>query len=158
MFLPYLYGTIFDYAMNSNSKLYSSFFDIQKAYDCVWCWHILSTLQKLKFSSNMIFYLKDFSADRQISIRISSSFSPTFLVENKVSQDSVLSVPFFSNQLYRFHSSPSSCLPCFYWRFQILLLDNPERAHCILQHSLDQIYNWTNQCGFHFSHSKKYLL
>ena len=83
-------------AFNQNKKNCIIFFDICKAFDKVWHRGLLYKLKKLKFSSKIILWVKEFLQDRTFKVRVNDSFSNLFNIEAGVPQGGVLSPILFS--------------------------------------------------------------
>ena len=67
------------------------FLDIEKAYDMIWKKGVLYKLSKLGIDGNMFNWISGFLTDRSIQVRIGSTLSDVFAVENGVPQGSVIS-------------------------------------------------------------------
>ena len=71
------------------------FFDIQKAYDTTWRYHILKTIHQAGIKGNMAFFIQNFLCNRTFKVKIGSTISDPFPQEQGVPQGSVLSVTLF---------------------------------------------------------------
>ena len=67
-------------------------FDIEKAYDTTWRYHILLTLHR----SNLPIFIQNFLSSRFFKTRIGSSYSSNYIQEQSVPQGSVISCTLFS--------------------------------------------------------------
>ena len=82
-------------AFSTKKDLTAVFFDIRKAYDCVWQNIILSKLKESNIRGNMISFIKNFLSDRKFSCMVGNSASDWYSLENGVPQGSVISVTLF---------------------------------------------------------------
>ena len=72
------------------------FFDVEKAYDMVWKNGLLIRLRTLGIAGRMFNWIRDFLFDRSVQVKIGSTLSGKFSVENGTPQGSVISPLIFS--------------------------------------------------------------
>ena len=82
-------------AFAKDQQVVSVFFDIEKPYDQVWRYGILSDLHRLWLRGVLPMYIAEFMASRLIRIRSGNILSKTEALENGIPQGSVLSVTLF---------------------------------------------------------------
>ncbi len=71
------------------------FFDLEKAYDTIWRYHILHQLASLGLKGNMAVFIQSFLSHRSFRVQISSSISSSFTQYEGVPQGSFLSTTLF---------------------------------------------------------------
>ena len=71
------------------------FFDLEKAYDTTWRYGILCDLHSMGLRGNLPVFISKFLEDRTFRVRLGSTYSDSFDLENGVPQGSVLSVTLF---------------------------------------------------------------
>ena len=83
------------HAFASKSCLHSIFFDLEKAYDRVWRYHICQMLFKYGLRGHLPYILQSFLKNRSLTVRLGGHLSTQRNIENGVPQGSVLSVSLF---------------------------------------------------------------
>ena len=148
-------------ATNSNSCLYSIFFDLQEAFPRVWRHYICNKLHKIGLRGNLPKILQDFLHNRTLMVRIQDKISSPHKIQNGVLQGEMFSVPLFLiviNDITNCVQFPFS-QRLFADDYNITLQSSdPSRAHRLLQNTLDNITNWASSRGFRFSSHKTSLL
>lgn len=79
------------------------FFDIEKAYDMLWKEGLLMKLDKMGITGKMYDWIKDFLLNRTIQVRIGTTYSQIYTIENGTPQGSVCSPILFNimiNDIY----------------------------------------------------------
>ena len=82
-------------ATDSNSCLYSIFFDLQEAFPRVWRHYICSKLHDIGLRGSLPKILQDFLHNRTLMVRIQDKISSPHEIQNGVPQGEVFSVPLF---------------------------------------------------------------
>ena len=72
------------------------FFDIQKAYDTAWRYHILQTIYSLGIRGVLAHFIGNFLSDRKFQVRVGTTLFQECRQEEGVPQGSVLSVTLFA--------------------------------------------------------------
>ncbi len=72
------------------------FFDVEKAYDMVWKEGLMIKLNMRGIGGKTYNWIKDFSFDRFVQVRIGTVLSRRYMVDNGTSQGSVISPLLFS--------------------------------------------------------------
>ena len=72
------------------------FFDLHKAYDTTWKYHILSSLSAIDLIGNLPKYIQNFLSNRLMKIKVSNTLSDPFPQHEGVPQGSVLSCTLFA--------------------------------------------------------------
>lgn len=82
---------------NLKKKMYTGavLFDIEKAYDKLWRYSVLTQLQKWGFGGNIFNYIKDFLANRTFMVSINGVYSESYDLINGIPQGSSLSASLF---------------------------------------------------------------
>ena len=133
------------------------FFDLEKAYDTTWRLGIIKRLQEIGIKGNMINFLQSFLSDRYIKVRVGSSLSSSFEMEEGVPQGSVLSVTCFAiaiDSIVKCVSAPVKS-SLFVDDFAIYVTAYDAISACnYLQKSINAVSKWADEHGFRFSSSK----
>jgi ribonuclease HI len=135
----------------------SIFFDLEKAYDKVWKYHIIQTFVKLGFKGNMVKFIQNFITDRKFITTISNNQSNPRVLENGVPQGSVLSVTLFLvvfNSIFNCVKLPVKTIA---FADDFVIFIRSKRIKFIerkLQESIDRLLEWSNKTGFSFSNKK----
>ena len=148
-------------AFNNNSSLFTVFFDLEKAYDRTWKYHICKTLHKYGLKNNLPLIIQNFLKNRYLTVRVSDQLSTFHQIQNGVPQGSVISVTLFLVAINDISSKINFPLT------HILFADdlsiniqsrNPSRAHRLLQNTINKLDKWSLNHGFRFSALKSRLI
>ncbi len=82
-------------AFARHDSVIAIFFDLEKAYDTTWRYHILQQLVSTGISGNMGVFLQSFLSSRIFRVEVASITSPPFPQHEGVPQGSVLSIYLF---------------------------------------------------------------
>ena len=83
-------------AFARKEHLKAIFFDIQKAYDTTWWYHILQTIHSLGIRGTLAHFIGNFLSDRKFQVRVDTTLSQEFSEEEGVPQGSVFIVALFA--------------------------------------------------------------
>ena len=86
-------------AFAQRQHLIAVFFDIKKAYDTTWRYHILRQIHELGYRGHMSYFIKNFLQDRKFKVRVGGIFSSDFEQQQGVPQGSVMSCTLFALSL-----------------------------------------------------------
>jgi ribonuclease HI len=78
-------------SINNRGYTLAVFLDMSKAYDLLWKHGLLHKLRKLNVSGPMYSWIADFLSNRTIQVRVGSTLSKKYLLENGTPQGSVIS-------------------------------------------------------------------
>ena len=78
-------------AFASKQVVLAVFFDLEKAYDTTWRYHILHQLYSWNITGNMEIFLQSLLSHRSFQVRIANTLSPSYTQYEGVPQGSVLS-------------------------------------------------------------------
>ena len=137
------------------------FFDLEKAYDTTWRYHILRQLSLVGISGNLGVFLQNFLQNRSFRVRVASSCSPSFRQIEGVPQGSVLSTTLFLLAINDIVSVlPSGVRSSLYVDdFAIYASDSSSsRLHFLLQSAVTAASSWATDHGFRFSTSKTFSI
>ena len=131
------------------------FLDIEKAYDMVWRTGLLYKMSKLGIKGNMLAWISSFLSDRTFQVRVGSTLSNVFSLENGIPQGSVLSSILFSIMINDLPEHIKSNINIFaddscIWQFGLKLSEVTEK----LQACLGNISKWCKTWGFDMSNGK----
>ena len=82
-------------AFKNKEHLIAVFFDIQRAYDTAWRYHILETIYKANLRGHLANFIRNFLENRSFIVKNLNTLSTPFQLEQGVPQGSVLSVTLF---------------------------------------------------------------
>lgn len=82
-------------ALGQGQQVLSVFLDLEKAYDRVWTYHVISELVNNGIRGNMLLFLNNFLNNRKLQVSIGGHTSSIYNQEIGLPQGSVLSVPLF---------------------------------------------------------------
>jgi ribonuclease HI len=143
--------------INTGDYTVATFIDFSNAFDMVWKQGLLHKLQKLGIGGNMLNFINDFLTDRSIRVKVGSTLSEEFKLDNGSPQGSVISPILFLimiNDIPR-DINQSSGASLFaddsaVWR------SGPNLPFLIKkqQNLLDRIQAWCEEWGFKINSSK----
>ena len=144
-------------AFKDKKYLVAIFFDIQKAYDTTWRYHILRTLHNSGIRGHLAIFIRNFLRERQFRVKVGNCLSEPYIQEQGVPQGSVLSCTLFGmaiNDIVKdipvdVHKSLFVDDLAIY--YSSALVPSLERQ---LQISINKILNFTNKAGFKISAEK----
>ena len=149
-----LHDSIYKGLANQRSTL-AVFLDFEKAYDTVWRHGLLYKLGCLGVRGNMFKWIQSFVSNRTFQVRVGSTLSNTFTLENGIPQGSALSPLLFAIMMNDLPINlnvdinifaDDSCI----WETGLdinQLVSN-------IQSSLQGVVNWCDTWGFRISPSK----
>ena len=85
---------------NADNVLYSTFFDVQKAFDRVWHCKLLSQLKRIGISGHFYHTIESFLSNRYISVKVGNELSEPQPLHMGTPQGAVLSPTLFAIMLY----------------------------------------------------------
>ena len=133
------------------------FFDLEKAYDTTWKYGIMKDLHQAGLRGRMPYFISNFLSDRKFAVRVGTRLSDLYSQEEGVPQGSILSVTLFSLKINSIVKCVTPSVECSLYVDDFLICFQSKQMHTIerqLQHSLNNIYNWSEQNGFRFSKTK----
>ena len=171
-FSPYQYGfrkarSTIDPLTKIQTDIYRSFknkchtvavfFDIQKAYDTTWKYHIIKTIYNAGIRGNMGIFIQNFLSNRTLKVKVNKSISNPFPQQQGVPQGSVMSVTLFGVAINGITDgiSPDVCRSLFVDDLAIYFssssISTIERQ---LQLAIAKIQEFTHRTGFKISAEK----
>ena len=144
-------------SVENKTHLLAIFFDIQKAFDTIWKFKIIKTLQSWNIQGNMLYFIINFLQDRRFRIKIADTFSEEYSLENGVPQGTVISPTLFIigiNDLPEVIPSPiKKTLFADDLKISIACKD-VELGESLLQQATNRLVEWSEQNGLKFSQTK----
>ena len=137
------------------------FFDLEKAYDTTWRYHILQQLSSIGIIGNMGVFIHSFLQNRLFKIRIASTTSTKYTQHEGVPQGSVLSTTLFLIAINEIVSTlPSGVRSSLYVDDLIIYASgsSSKDLHNLLQLAISSISSWATNHGFRFSTSKSFSI
>ena len=144
-------------ALNQKNIALCVSFDIEKAYDKTWRYHILKTLKDLEFKGNLPKFIENFLVRRFFKTKIGVTLSSDHIQEQGVPQGSVISCTLFSLALNGILSViPNNVLGSLYVDdLLIYSVGNYQTAlERRVQLAINHVNNWATSHGFKFSTAK----
>ena len=137
------------------------FFDLEKAYDTSWRYHILHQVSCAGITGNMGVFLHNFLQGRTFRVKVASSCSPYFRQHEGVPQGSVLSTTLFLLAINGMVSVlPSGVRSSLYVDdFAIYASGVPSPSFfALLQSAVSAVSSWATDHGFRFSVAKSFSI
>ncbi|XP_069160418.1 uncharacterized protein [Procambarus clarkii] len=144
-------------AFAAKTSVVAVLFDLEKAYDTTWRYHILSQLHSFGLRGHLPLFLRSFLSRRSFRVRLGTALSPSFQQYEGVTQGSVLSTTLFLVALNGLLSSlPSGVFSALYVDDLTLCCqgDDSPLLQRRLQLAIDSVSSWAKGHGFKFSTSK----
>ena len=144
-------------ALNQKNIALCVSFDIEKAYDKTWRYHILKTLKDLEFKGNLPKFIENFLVRRFFKTKIGVTLSFDHIQEQGVPQGSVISCTLFSLALNGILSViPNNVSGSLYVDdLLIYSVGNYQTAlERRVQLAINHVNNWATSHGFKFSTAK----
>lgn len=144
-------------AFMNNQHVIAVSLDIEKAYDMVWKRRILKILQIIGIKGNMYDFIKNFSLDRKLQVRINGQLSDIKQIENGVPQGSVLSVTLFLLSINDIDKGVQPPVIIRKYADDITVLckgKSVPSTQKTMQKALNTIFEWSLSTGFKFSAKK----
>lgn len=130
--------------------------DMEKAFDLVWRKGIIIKMQKINICGLILGWLNNFLSNRSIQVRVNTSLSNRYFIQNGTPQGSIVSPNLFSIMINDLSNSISKTKLSLFaddiaiWKSS----SNTNFAIKCVQSSLNSISNWGSTWGFKFSPSK----
>ncbi|VVC43962.1 Reverse transcriptase domain [Cinara cedri] len=144
-------------ARNQKQHVILISFDLEKAYDMVWCNRVLKIIQTNGINGKMFLFLQNFLKNRKIQVRAHAELLKIHQTENGLPQGSVIRVTMFLltiNDIFKNIPKPTKHLlfadDCHIYCSR----QNIKTTAEILQNSLDILHDWSLKTGFKFSAGK----
>ena len=142
---------------NRNEHVVAVFFDLEKAYDRTWRYHILKSLKQTGLAGHLPAFIKNFLTNRIMKIRNGNIISDPYTQWEGVPQGSVLSCSLFTLAI----NGLTSALPRYVENslyvddFAIFANSaNLQEAERRIQIAVRNASKWTKNHGFNFSTTK----
>ena len=146
-------------AFARHESVLAIFFDLEKAYDTTWRYHILQQLSSLGLRGNMGVFIKSFLSKRTFQVKIASSTSSSFPQFEGVPQGSVLSTTLFLLAVNDIVSvlPPGARASLYVDDLTIYASGTSIPDLCqFLQSAITSVTSWATNHGFRFSTSKSF--
>ena len=144
-------------AFAANEYITAIFFDLEKAYDTAWRYHILEELHSAKLKGHLPIAIQNFLSGREFKVKVNGVTSETFPQHEGVPQGSVLSTTLFIlaiNELVRQLPSKVQC-SLYVDDFAIwVVYCKVHEGQQILQEAINHITVWIDAHGFTISATK----
>ena len=105
MTLSYVVNEVIDMYRNENSKLFSCFVDIEKAFDSVWWAGLLYKMSNLGIKHKLWHLFHKWLHGSTCNVMLNGSFSPSFTISRSIKQGGLLSMLMFCISIYDVHTS-----------------------------------------------------
>lgn len=151
-------------SLSSKNTMLATFFDIKRAFDCVWHKKLLDKLSKLGLSGHIYRFVEAFLSDRTIAVKVGNSTSAKHTVDMGVPQGSVIAPCLFSIMLHDITSVDIKDASIALYADDLAVWDanrSRNRNHnqgTLFQEIIDNIVNYMKNNGFDLSAEKTVLL
>ena len=132
------------------------FIDFQKAFDMIWKYGLLHKMVLLGIRGNMLAWVNSFLSDRTIQVKINSTYSEIYVVQNGTPQGSCISPTLFNimvndlSECLKYSAMSQFADDSAIW----LSGTNLNFIQNRIQEDLDSIYLWCEKWGFLLSPNK----
>lgn len=144
-------------SFKNRQSLIAVFFDIKKAYDMTWRYHILRTLKTAGINGHMFNYIKNFLQDRRFRVVANGHYSTQKIQSNGVPQGEVISVTLFLVAINNLISSlPPGTKTCLFADDLVVYINgkNLRTLQIQIQNAIKNLEDYSNTTGFCFSSEK----
>lgn len=158
--LAYL-DTYITSAFARRESVLAVFFDLEKAYDTTWRYHILHQLYSLGIKGNMAVFIESFLSHRSFRVQVSSSISSSFTQFEGVPQGSVLSTTLFLIAVNNIVSTlPPGVRSSLYVDDLAIYSSGSSLSvlRALLQSAVTAASTWATSHGFRFSSTKSFSI
>ncbi len=148
-------------AVAHRESVLAAFFDLEKAYDTTWRYHILHQLASLGLKGNMAVFIQSFLSHRSFQVQISSSISSSFTQYEGVPQGCVLSTTLFVIAVNGIVSIlPLGVRSSLYVDNLAIYSSGPSlpALHTLIQSAISTTSSWATTHGFRFSPTKSFSI
>ena len=144
-------------AFARKKHLIAVFFDMTKAYDKTWRYHILHQLHSLGYRGHLSYFIQNFLRDRKFKVRIKNVLSHEYEQQQGVPQGSVISCTLFALAIDGIvEGLPADVRKSLYVDDLAIYYasNNLNTIQRKLQLSINHIAKWTTRHGFQISTEK----
>lgn len=148
-------------AQANKEQVNAVFFDVEKAYDMLWKDGLLIKLESIGIGGRMYNWVMDFLRDRSIEVRVGSSHSNIYSIENGTPQGSVCSPILFNIMINDIFSGVDASLGRSLYADDGALWARGRNAGAVqakLQAAVCTVEEWGNKWGFRFSVEKTQVI
>ena len=156
---------------HKNKHMFTTFFDVKKAFDRVWHVKLLEQLKKIGINGNLYSTIKNFLSDRYMQVKIGSELSEVQKLDMGTPQGAVLSPTLFSIMLHDINKVNIEDNEILLYADDIALLsqsfqirkkckkENKGKSRKVsFQRAVDNITKYMNDLGFQFSGEKTQVM
>ena len=149
-----LHDDVYKAIPNKRSTL-AVFLDLEKAYDRVWRDGLLYKFGSLGITGKMFRWIRSFLKNRTFQVRVGSTLSDRYVLDNGIPQGSVLSPLLFSIMMNDLPDNLAANInifadDCCIWETGLDLT----KITSVIQESLRRVTDWCDEWGFRISASK----
>jgi ribonuclease HI len=144
-------------AMANKEVLVGVFFDVEKAYDMLWKEGVLIKLDNMGIKGKMYNWIMDFLFNRTIQVRVGTSYSSIYRIDNGTPQGSVCSPVLFNFMINDIFSTIGQRLGKSLYADDGALWKrgrNIEYVEKSMQKAVNEVENWVNKWSFRLSVEK----
>lgn len=144
-------------SFSTKKDLVAVFFDLCKAYDCVWRKLILEKLNRSEIKGNMISFISNFLTNRKFSVLVGNTHSKSYYLENGVPQGSILSVTLFLLAIDSIFNNIKPNVKSLLYADDLVIYSSGNNISTITKHiqcSINKLLSWNNKTGFKFNAEK----
>lgn len=148
-------------AFLSRKMCVAVFFDIKKAYDMVWRYHIIKELYDMGIRGNLIHFVKSFLRTRSFKVMVGDNYSDIYEQENGIPQGSKLSVTLFLIGINSILKSVKEPVEALLFADDLVIYmtgSNAKKIEKNLQNTLNQLSKWSEKNGLQFAPDKMTMM
>lgn len=144
-------------SFSSRKDLVAVFFDIRKAYDCVWKKLIFKKLNLAGIRGNMAAFISNFLQERKFCCMVGGTTSNYYDLENGVPQGSVLSVTLFLLAIDDILKNCHKDVKALLYADDLIIYCSGKKVSAIankIQNTIKKLETWNDTSGFQFHDEK----
>lgn len=144
-------------AFKNKQNLIAVFFDLKKAYDMVWKYHVLKLMKDLGLNGNILQYTNNFLMNRRFQVSCNGCLSTEMKQENGLPQGEILSVTLFLIAINKIANHIKLPVKASLFADDLLIYctsKNIQNIKTNLQNTISELEKWCDNTGFQFSSSK----
>lgn len=144
-------------AFRYKQHLIAIFLDIEKAYDTVWKYNILSSMKEFGLEGNILHFAQNFLSNREFRVKTNDCISEPKVQENGVPQGEIFSVTLFLIAINKITRNMPKQINISLFADDLVLYMKGKNVNTLqrnLQIGISRLETWSQITGFKFSNTK----
>ena len=132
-------------------------FDIEKAYDCTWRYHVMKMMKKAGLAGNIPEWICNFLDNRSFQVKFHRKLSKVFTLQNGLPQGSVLSCTLYLLAINNIVKHLPKEVQCTLYADDIIIYyssRNLRHLERVLNQTIKKLLQWTRTVGIKLARSK----